>query len=129
MRKQIADGDTALTVLAKSEGRRKSDPCFSFGLQVIEGKHLAAPLGKFRFRIERIDLRDASIEEDVNDMLGLAGKCVGMAARLSWTSKSAMANAPKPMPHFRKNSRLAFKCFMIGSIYKDEFVGRQQDMG
>ena len=65
--KQVADRNAALTILPESEWRRKGHTRLPLRLEVLVRQHLACPTREFRFGIERVHLRHAAVEEDMND--------------------------------------------------------------
>ncbi len=74
VREEVADLNPALAILAELERRRQSGAGFSFGGQIAAGKFFAGVLGEHRLGIEGIDVGWPTVEEDVNNMLGLGGK-------------------------------------------------------
>ena len=57
-------------MLIEPKGRFHQTPGLPLGLQVGSGRSLAIVLGKGWFGVERIDLRGATVHEQVNDPFG-----------------------------------------------------------
>ena len=68
--KDFAAPQAAVAVLSELERRGQRHTGLSFGRQVAERQLLAAPFREFRFWIPGIDLRRASVQINVNEMLG-----------------------------------------------------------
>jgi hypothetical protein len=73
-RKQIAYGDSTLTMLRKGKWGWQGHSGFSLGLEILEGQDLAGSFGQLGFGVERIDLRNPTIQKHMDNMLGLARK-------------------------------------------------------
>src|SRR5258708_6435010 len=65
----LADFDSTFSILAELERRGHQAPRSSVGLDLGTGQWLAIVLGQGWLRIERIHLRDPTVEEQENDTL------------------------------------------------------------
>jgi hypothetical protein len=73
LREDLAHLDAAFTVFLELERRGKRGAGLALGAERF-GQRLAGIFGQGRLGIERIDVRRAAVEEEVDDALGLAGK-------------------------------------------------------
>jgi hypothetical protein len=70
VRKDFTDLQAALPMLIEPKGGFHQTPSLPLGLEIGSGRSLAIVLGKGRFGVERIDLRGATVHEQVDDPFG-----------------------------------------------------------